>query len=700
MAKHISARSILDVDEQMRIPLVVTLILLLLTAAAACRKVSSDSSTQSTQSTQEEALATAPLAGQDIPIELGAIDLSSESGSTIIKTNSSLKLRIELITKSGQPLSGRALINFELSDPTLGRITSPIEIIGGLGSVDFSSKEREGIITIIAKSLNANIEGRLDIQISNLSPPAQVQISADPNRISINGTSHIKVTVMDLEGRPVKDGTQVTFGLSNSSFGSITESALTINGKVSATFVAAQTSGEVTIWATAGEVSNTVTVNIASAEVGSIEFVSAEPNVIGLKGSGQVEVSAVTFMVKNSQGTPVQEAKSVLIELFGPGGGEYLEEEGQSEIRVSTERGAARVNVHSGVIAGTVTLRATVSTDSGTSLSTSSGIISIGGGKPTESHVSLSASTLNLEGLAYYGIESQITVRLADRYGNVEVLKGTTVSFYSESGGIQRSAIMDDKGCGSVIFRTQSPIPHKTLPNDNEIAFMNQLNFLFGIPIDTDDPHSPNPRDGLCTIVAVVDGEEKFTDGNANGQYDLGESYDDTYDDIFLDKDDNSIIDTDFEDLIIDRDGNLAFDGYNGQWDGNKKIYKTFNLLITGKPRIFTDFEDQLKAAGGENFVIVGNTKLYFHVFVGDENYNPPIAGTSYSVSVSGGAGLEGVASYKFPDTNSSLGGPIFSYCLYDVDPADTDPPKRGEVKISVTWRGREESIAYSIPVD
>jgi len=697
MAKHISVRSILD--EQMRIPLVVTLILLLLTAAAACRKVSSDSA-------QKEAPATDPLAGQDISTELGAIGLYSESGSTIIRTNSSLKLRIELITKSGQPLSGRALINFELSDPTLGQIKSPIEISEGSGSVDFSSKEREGIVTIIAKSLNANIEGRLDIQISNLSPPAQVQISADPNRISINGTSHIKATVTDSEGRPVKDGTQVTFGLSNSSFGSITESALTINGKVSATFAAAQTSGEVTIWATAGEVSNTVTVNIASAEVGSIEFVSAEPNVIGLKGSGQVEVSAVTFMVKNSQGTPVQEAKSVLIELFGPGGGEYLEEEGQSEIRVSTEEGAARVNVHSGEIAGTVTLRATVITDSGTSLSTSSGIISIGGGKPTESHFSLSVSTLNLEGLAYDGIESQITVRLADRYGNVEVLKGTTVSFYSESGGIQRSAIMDDKGCGSVIFRTQSPIPHKTLPNANEIAFMNQLNSLFGIPIDITDPNSPNPRDGLCTIVAVVDGEEEFTDSNANGQYDPGESYDDTYDDIFLDKDDNSIIGTDFEDLIIDRNGNLAFDGCNGQWDGNKKIYKTFNLLISGKPRIFTDFEAQLNDAinkaidKGENFVIGGDKKLYFHVFVGDENYNPPIAGTSYSVSVSGGAGLEGVASYKFPDTNSSLGGPIFSYCIYDADPADTDPPKRGEVKISVTWRGREESIAYSIPVD
>jgi len=634
-------------------------------------------------------------------IEVGAISLSSVNGNTVIGTNktvnNTLKIKVELISKSGQLISDKAIVNFELGDPTLGKIKSPMVVTDGTGTVDFVSKDREGIVTILASS-GGDVQGSLDIQISDLTPPAQVNISADPSTISIRGTSHIKVMVLDSNNQPVVDGTQVNFSIGNPSYGTVTEeSVLTVKGGASATFTAADISGEIQITASAGSASQNVTVDIASAEVGSIEFVSAEPNIIGLKESGQVETSTVTFLVKNSNGDPVLDAQSVSIELFGPGGGEYIEKEGQNIVTVSTEQGEARVDVHSGVIPGPMTLKATIVITGGTELSTSSGVISVGGGKPTESHVSLSATVLNLEGLAYDGIESQVNVRLADRYGNVEVLEGTTVSFYGEAGGIFRAVAMDEKGEGSVLFRTQQPIPHKTTPTDSEKTFMNQLNTTFGIPVDTTDPidtESPNPRDGLCTLVVVVDGEEEFTDSDANGKYDLGEAFDDTYDDIFIDKDDDRSINTLFEDLVIDRNNDLSFNGNNGLWDGNKKIYKTINLLITGEPFIYTDFVPIPIANGGS---------LSFHVFVGDENFNVPIAGTTYTVTTDKGK-LSGTNTLVFADTSSTAGGPIFSYVLYDDKTDENDPPEVAIVTISITWKGGggelQKSVACSVSMD
>ncbi|MEW6381771.1 MAG: Ig-like domain-containing protein [bacterium] len=625
---------------------------------------------------------------------MSAIRLSSENGNTVIGINSNLEIRVDLMTKSGQPVNGKTIINFELSDPTRGRITSPAIISEGSGTVNFISKDSEGIVTLTASNEKGDIKGTLDIQVSDVPPPATLDISADPPRISIRGTSHIIATVLDKNGNSVKDGTQVNFMVSKDAYGTVTESALTISGKASATFTAAETSGEVEITATSGSASETTQVTIASADVGSIEFVSAVPNIVGLKGAGQVEVSAVTFLVKNSQGTPVQDAQSVYIELFGPGGGEYLEEVGRETITVSTENGAARVNFHSGVIPGPVTLRATVTAAGGNKLSTSSGIISVGGGKPTESQFSLSASVLNLEGLAYDGIESKININLADRYGNVEVLEGTTVSFYTESGGISRSVAMNKTGSGSVTYRTQRPIPHKTLPEQSEIDFMDQLHSLFNIPMNYTDPNSPNPRDGLCTIIAVVDGEEEFTDRNANGQYDPNEPFIDSYSDIFIDMDDDNSIDEEFEDLVIDQNNNAVFDGENGRWDGNKKIYKAINLLITGEPSIHTDIHTQLSSV--PNGIVTSKSSLVFHVFIGDRNFNIPIGGTSFSISTDKGK-LSGTKSYIFGNTCSTAGGPIFSYVLSYEN--EKDPPSMAEVTMSLSWKGQTKSLSCAVPV-
>ena len=93
--------------------------------------------------------------------------------------------------------------------------------------------------------------------------------------------------VSDPNDQPVTDGTQVNFSLNNDSYGTmIPETALTYKGEVFSTFSALTLSGEAIITASSGSITNNVRVTIASSEVGSIEFVSALPQAIGLKGSG------------------------------------------------------------------------------------------------------------------------------------------------------------------------------------------------------------------------------------------------------------------------------------------------------------------------------------------------------------------------------------------------------------------------------
>jgi hypothetical protein len=202
----------------------------------------------------------------------------------------------------------------------------------------------------------------------------------------------------------------------------------------------------------------------------------------------------------------------------------------------------------------------------------------------------------------------------------------------------------------------------------------------------------------LCTVIAVVDGEEEFTDANANGVYDLGESFVDTYDDIHIEKDDDSTnvpfgtesagnpFDSTFEDLVVDRNQDGLFNGMNGAWDSNKRIVKRINLLITGEPRFSLSHSSVIVPNGGSDTV-------YFSVH--DANYNPLIAGSSFAVSTDGGGKLSGATAGDFLDT-SVPGAPIYAVAISDSDVEDTDPPEAGSLTFTITWKGND--YLFSIP--
>ncbi|MCK5798406.1 MAG: hypothetical protein KAI47_14545, partial [Deltaproteobacteria bacterium] len=88
-----------------------------------------------------------------------------------------------------------------------------------------------------------------------------------------------------------------------------------------------------------------------------------------------------------------------------------------------------------------------------------------------------------------------------------------------------------------------------------------------------------NPRDGLVTLIAIIDGEEAFTDTNGNGTYDSGEPFVDSAEP-WVDADDNDKHDTGEE--FVDLNANGIWDPGNGQWDAKTKIMAIYKLLWTG----------------------------------------------------------------------------------------------------------------------
>lgn len=648
--------------------------------------------------------------------DVAAIQVSVDSST--ISTGGTTGVTVLLLNSTGQAMPYTKTVTFSLDNPGLATITPSATTSSGSIATTLTAKTIEGTVT-----LTAAVDGKTasqTVQISNQSAAANVTLAANPATVTVGGTAVVSATVTDGSGNPMADGTTVNFKVDNTNLGTIVPSASISGGAgvAQATFSAGTTtSGTATITATSGSASGTTALGINGAAAGSIEFLSATPQIIVLKGAGGQETSDVQFIVNDSAGNPVVGSQTVTLTLSGPNGGEYIgTNPGDTTLDVGTVAGIASTILHSGTIPGTVTITATVK---GTNLTTSSGVIAIGGGVPSAGHFSLSTTVKNLDGFEKDGLVAGITARIADRYGNYNVLQGTSVSFYSECGAIDRAVNLDANGQGSVEFRTQKPFPQVFPIGLSEQNIVNNYKDKLGVTM-TDAYH---PGNGLCTIVAVVDGEEEFTDGNADGIYNIGETFEDTYDDIFLDKDDSPMnvppalvtssypFDPTFEDLIVDRNKNGSFNGLNGIWDSNKRIASQIKLLYTGAPDPNNPYISGISVAlsgdptaspavpptpltEGDMITVStgGSQKINFSIH--DQNYNTPIDGTNFTISLDVGS-LTGTTTYTYTDS-SVLGAPIFSVTVSDDTPGTTDP-RAGTLQFKWTYDGNE--YLFSVPV-
>lgn len=619
--------------------------------------------------------------GTDDPTLVAVSDIAVTATQNSINPGQTTTVTATVYSASGSTIPGATVI-FTLDQPTLASITgSALTSTEGVAAATFEARNLSGEVKVYATVGSITSSTPATISILDQISPVAMTLEANPTSVLVEGTATLTATVFKdtAKTQTVENGTTVLFSMENELYGTVSSTSSTNNGRATATFEASQSAGFATINATSGSVTASIQVQVLPASAVAISFLSAEPDVIALKGSGGNEVSTLKFMVKDSNDQPVTDV-NVSFLMKGPNGGEYIDDTDQTpnELNVSTGLdGIASVRLYSGTVAGPVTISGAIVT-SGTTITSTSSVISIGGGVPSAKRFQIGSELINLPGFWKKNLTTDVSVYLADRFGNYNMLNGTSVSFVCESGlSIDTSTVTaDDQGIATVTVRTQN-IPEVVTKLASEEALVNEIAGTDEIPelyVGADKINWGFPRLGYCSVMAYTLGEEHFDDTNANGLWDSTESFIDTIADPFIDYNDDGLYtgpgaDDPEEIFIASGDESL-----NSLWDGNKYIFSNHLIRITDKPIILFSTE---------SFDIPNDRFINFSVLICDINLNPPTEGTTLTVSASGGT-LTGKTAYTFSG-KERVEASGFEYKLEDDD-SENNTKKRVEVKVSLVW--------------
>lgn len=663
------------------------------------------------QSTDDTSTDTDTTTSTDTDISSSYIgDIAISASSYSISPGSTTAITATVYSLSGEPVPD-VEVNFSLDMPTLASITSSSTTSSdGVAAATFQARSNSGSVVVSAYIglVESKSPATIIILDGNSTAPVAIDLSSNPTSVLVEGTVTITANVWSDEEKttPVPDGTTVAFGLANELYGTVSASSTTIGGKATATFEASNQAGFATIKATSGTATGSINIQILPSSAVAISFVSAEPDVIALEGSGGNEISTVKFIVKDSNDDPVFNM-NVSVTLVGPNGGEYIDDSDitPNTIEVSTGLdGIASVRLHSGSVTGPATIFATIEVADST-MTAKSSVVSIGGGVPSFKRFSLASNLLNLPGLVFDNLEAVLTASLADRYGNYNILDGTTVSFVCEQGVAVDTSVVtaNEEGLAVVNLRTQGFKPEPLVVREPyEEALYQHIVATYGV----NDGFFGYPRDGLSSILAYTKGEEHFDDTNGNGVYDSGDFFDprpvsqggyDTPADPFIDYNDDDVYtgsgESDPEEIYI----NSGDDNYNGNWDEDKYIFKNIQILITGAPIVLFDKYSFDVANGGSDTV---------RLLVCDENLNPLSPGTTVAMSIS--EGKLSWKDYSFENNNSTssvvtdrFGRKYAKYIEFIIDISDSDfeetsGARVADFNVSVNWEGRTTTYGFA----
>jgi len=488
--------------------------------------------------------------------------------------------------------------------------------------------------------------------------PAYVIVSSAANATDLPGTATATFVVSDQNGAPFK-GASVSFveqpGESLVTVG--TSPAITdANGNVTVTVTGKTVPGTAHLVATlAGQPAVVVPVPVIGAPVVIVET-HVEPastgGILGLKGSGLFETGQMTFLVTDSFGTPVPgvtvnftQNQPAILTILNTGA------TGSTDAT-----GKVVASYDSGPDVGVSAIVATV-LDTGAKTQQA---VAVRGAKPSASGFSFKCSHVNLgtyDTTLGYDTTS-CTVRLSDRYNN-RVGIPAQVSFATEAGSITATATTQpfnfasptdpNEGSVTVTFSSntgngfhpldvtpltasaaQVPHPRVAEPCVTSVANAAAAGCVGSASIIGTNVY--NPRDQLVTIIAMVRGEEAFTDTNLDGVYDTGEPFVDSGDP-FIDANDNGVYDSDEVRFCGGSDCALggtstSYHAGNGSWDADKIIWQPTWVVLSGAGIAMTPASlgciDYLDNSVGNPISASAN------VYALDQWLNPPVAGTTY----------------------------------------------------------------------
>jgi|GEM_PF-489583 len=268
--------------------------------------------------------------------------------------------------------------------------------------------------------------------------------------------------------------------------------------------------------------------DIAAPDTNSINFTSAEPLLIVLRGTGgegRDETSDVVFTVIDQSGRPLP-GVTVNFDLSTRVGALGL----SKDSALSNGDGEVSVTLQAGNVATVVRVLASVGEGS-EEVTTVSDLITVTTGIPDQNSISLSVEESVVPNAGNRdGETTRLTVRMADRFNN-PVAAGTAAVFTTQYGFVIASCTTGDPTIAGVAGTCSvdwiSSEPRLPLSGLNGIRTINNT----ACPDFVGQNFVPCPSDlgftrGLRSAVLVhAIGEESFVDSNANGQMDRNEIF-------------------------------------------------------------------------------------------------------------------------------------------------------------------------------
>ncbi len=354
-----------------------------------------------------------------------------------------------------------------------------------------------------------------------------LEVTADPQSLPADGLSSSKINVLLKQTTQLYAIPDAELSFS-ATLGAIPKSAITdASGRVTVDFIAGTTAGTAEIKVRYGGLTKTVLVELTPELPNSIQL-SASPQFIWVKDTGELEQTMIRAVVLTQYGRPIRSSVAVQFTLLhGPNGGEFLEPglAGSKTISepIRTQSGEARMKLRSGIRPGPVEIQAKL-VDYPQIMARSS-IVVIRSGPPyiwidptnknnVESHLTIAFDYLNLPGWIFVK-EFNVSVFVGDKYNN-PVEQNTVVYLRSSGGVLSTDVSTDEHGAGKTIWYTANPMPlvepvdahalkpHR-IPNPNDETRM--------LPITLPDfDGDGRENNGVAVVLAYTHGRDQ--DGN------------------------------------------------------------------------------------------------------------------------------------------------------------------------------------------
>ena len=507
-------------------------------------------------------------------------------GATITRSGSTQPLQQILVSAATtlgaiSPNSGTAITNSD------GRTVLDLYANGDVGAGEVSLKVQE------VTSTKAFEIGRVDISMT-------ITTEVGVGTLPAGGSTIVEVTIFNPDGSL---STGQPFQLEFASECSASDKAVldtpvvTNGGKGYSTYRSTGCEGQDTITVTAitggSAVTASTAVNVDTVSIGAIQFLSAEPKQLALRGTGGIagagarsETSVVSFKLLDETNeaapnekvcfelsteaggltlTPAPVAQDFLdcSNMPSPGDAEYpadISLPNRYAVAYTNALGEVDVTVHSGDVPTSVKVFALWSGSNGSGhngvISNTSDQLSVTTGIADFNSFSLAPTIHNPEGWSVDNQIVQVRLLAADHFNNL-VPAGTTVTFVTEGGGIDGSCqtgskadlndpdVLIPNGACSVEWRSQNPRPFEgtsiVCPNGgfNGSTTPPCHGTTLTDYYSGDNSIIAEPRPGRATITAYAIGEESFVDLNGNGLFDSGETYTDLSEAFFDHNEDN-----------------------------------------------------------------------------------------------------------------------------------------------------------------